>query len=166
MSCESRLKEMTLREASENDISMMARHHRKMFEEIWELKGEHLGSAKAIKIQDAYKEKLETELKTETCKAWVIEDAGKIIASGAITFVSFVPNPSDLSSRVVYLHSIYTEKSHRDKGCAQRIVHDIIGRCKSLGIKRVILNASEAGRPIYEKIGFRPSTNTMMLLIE
>ncbi|MBI4618669.1 MAG: hypothetical protein HY739_00655 [Desulfobacterales bacterium] len=105
--------EMHLREAAGDDISIMAAHHRKMFEEIWELKGEHLGTVRAREIEKAYTQKLETEMESGVCKAWVIEDKGKIVSSGAITLVSFVPNPSDLSSKVAYLHSMYTEKSHR-----------------------------------------------------
>ena len=73
---------------------------------------------KQLKSKRLTQKKLETELESEICKAWIIEDEGKIIASGAVTFVSFVPNPSDLSPRVAYLHSMYTEKSHRNKKCA------------------------------------------------
>ena len=158
--------EMPLREASSRDISMMATHHRKMFEEIWEHKGEHLGATKAIEIENAYTLKLETELKSGICRAWVIEDEGKIISSGAITFVSSVPIPSDISSKVVYLHSMYTEESHRNQKCAQRIIHKVIGHCKSQGVKRITLNASGAGKPIYEKIGFHYAPETMRLFIE
>jgi GNAT superfamily N-acetyltransferase len=106
------------------------------------------------------------ELKSGICRAWVIEDEGKIISSGAITFVSFVPNPSDLSSKVAYLHSMYTEKSHRKKKCAQRIIQKVIEYCKANGIKRIVLNASDAGRHVYEKIGFHSTPDTMRLFIE
>ena len=122
MSVDSQICEMNLREASGSDISIMAAHHRKMFEEIWEQKGEHLGTVRAGEIEKAYTQKLETEMEFGICKVWVIEDKGKIVSSGAITFVSFVPNPSDLSPIVAYLHSMYTEKSHRNRKCAQRII--------------------------------------------
>jgi GNAT superfamily N-acetyltransferase len=157
---------MDLREASNSDISIMAIHHRKMFEEIWERKKEHLEIRKANKIEKAYTLKLETELERGICKAWVIEDEGKIISSGAITIVSLVPNPSDLSFRVAYLHSMYTEKSHRNKKCAQRIIQYAIRHCKSLGIKRILLNASDAGQPVYQKFGFRSAPDTMRLFID
>jgi len=145
---------------------MMAAHHRKMFEEIGEQKGEHLGAKRAGEIENAYIQKLKTELERGICKAWIIEAEGKPVSSGAITFVSFVPNPSDLSSIVAYLHSMYTEKSHRNKKCAQRIIHTAIEYCKTQGIKRIILSASAAGKPVYEKIGFCSAPETMKLLIE
>ena len=158
--------ELHLREASSGDIPKMAKHHRKMFEEIWERKGEHLDLTRAQELEKAYAQKLETELRSGTCKAWVIEDGGNIVSSGGVTFVSFVPHPSDLSSKVAYLHSMYTERSHRNKNCAHRILHSITEYCKSLRIKRIILYASEAGQPIYQKVGFRSAPDMMRLFIE
>lgn len=166
VSSESKISEMYLREALCGDISIMAEHHRKMFEEIWEQKGEHLGAVRAGEIEKAYTQKLEKELDCGICKAWVIEDKGEIVSSGAITFASFVPNPSDLSSKVAYFHSMYTKKSHRNKKCSQRIIHNAIRYCSSHGVNRIILNASNAGQPVYRKIGFRSAPNTMEFLIE
>lgn len=163
---ESKMSEMNLREALVGDIAVMAEHHRKMFEEIWERKCDHIGTVKAAEIEKAYTTKLETEMDCGICKAWVVESKGEIVASGAITFVSFVPNPYDLSFKVAYLHSIYTKRSHRNKKCAQRIIQNAIKYCSSQGIHRVILTASEAGKPIYEKIGFRSTPEMMRLLIE
>jgi len=163
---ESEISEMNLREALFSDISVMAVHHRNMFEEIWEQKGEHLGTVRAVEVEKAYTNKLETEMDCGICKAWVVESKGEIVSSGAITFVSFVPNPYDLSSKVAYLHSIYTKKSHRNKKCAQQIIHSAIRYCITQGINSVILSASEAGKPVYEKIGFRSTPEMMRLLIE
>jgi GNAT superfamily N-acetyltransferase len=157
---------MQVREALSVDISIMTEHHGKMFKEIWELKGEHLQPARIVEIEKAYTQKLETEMEGGVCKAWVIEDKGKVVSSGAITFISLVPNPSDLSSKVAYLHSMYTDKSHRNRKCAQRIIQSVITYCRSNGIKRILLNASEVGQPIYQKIGFRSASDTMRLFIK
>ncbi len=166
MAFEPEMSEMHLREASGGDIPIMAKHHRKMFEEIWERKGERLDPARAQELEKSYAQKLETELMSGTCKAWIIEDGGNIVSSGGVTFISLVPNPSDVSFKVAYLHSMYTERSHRNMKCAHRILCEAIGCCKSAGIKRIILNASAAGQPIYQKVGFRSASDMMRLLIE
>jgi GNAT superfamily N-acetyltransferase len=165
MSFEFERGKMPIREASAADIAIMAAHHGKMFEEIWEHKGEHLQPARIAEIEKAYRQKLETEMESGTCKAWIVEDEEQVVASGALTFMSLVPNPSDLSSKVAYLHSMYTEKSHRNKKCAQQIMHNMISYCSSHGIKRVLLNASDAGQPVYHKFGFRSTPDTMRLLV-
>ena len=120
----------------------------------------------AIEIEKAYTQKLETEMNFGACKAWVIEDKGEIISSGAITFVSFVPTPYDVSSKIAYLHSIYTKQSHRNRKCAQQIVRAAISYCRSHGINTIILDASNEGKPIYEKIGFRSTPEMMRLFID
>ena len=122
MAVEPQMAEVHLSEASRDDIPIMAKHHRKMFEEIWERKGEHLNQARALELEKSYAQKLETELMSGTCKAWIIEDGGNIVSSGGVTFISLVPNPSDVSSKVAYIHSMYTERSHRNMKCAQRIL--------------------------------------------
>jgi GNAT superfamily N-acetyltransferase len=165
MSEESKLQEMRLRNASINDISILAVHHRKMFMEIWDRKGDHLASERLNEIERAYIAKLETEMKSGNCIAWVIEDKERVVASGAVTFISLVPNPSDLSSKVAYLHSMYTEKSYRNKKCAQQIIQKAIDLCTSQRVKRIMLNASDAGQPVYQKIGFRSAPDTMRLFI-
>jgi predicted GNAT family acetyltransferase len=158
--------EMPLREATERDIPQLGRHHRKMFEEIWEKKGENIHIAVCKEIEEAYEQKLMQEFRSGGCKAWVIENKNKIIASGAITIVSFVPTPIDLSYRVAYLHSMYTERGYRNNNFANFIIKMATQDCKANGIKRIILNASEAGRPIYEKIGFCSAREMMRLIIE
>lgn len=158
--------EMNLREAFIRDISALAKHHISMFEEIWAQKGEPISAVKAKEIEKAYTQKLESEMDGGICKAWVIESEGVIVSSGAITFVSFVPTPYDLSSKIAYLHSVYTEKSHRNKKCAQRIVHTAIKYCSDQGVNRMILTASNAGKTIYEKIGFHSTPDMMRLFID
>lgn len=155
----------TLREAAEQDIPQMAIHHRLMFEEIWEKRGEQIETCAGREIERAYSSKLSAELPTGSCKAWLIERGNQIVASGAISVVSFVPTPMDFSSRVAYLHSMYTEAGERGKNYASRIVKAALEYCKTNGIKRVILNASEAGRPIYEKIGFASSPEMMRIFV-
>ncbi|MBM4331144.1 MAG: GNAT family N-acetyltransferase [Deltaproteobacteria bacterium] len=160
------IENMRIREATDGDIPLLAIHHRKMFEEIWERRGEDIDSSRFAEIEKAYIQKLQLQLQDGSCKAWVIEDEHRIIASGAISILSFVPTPQDLSSKVGYLHSMYTEKDQRNNHCANRIIKQALHFCKAKGIKRIILNASESGRPIYEKIGFRSAPETMRLLIE
>ncbi len=155
-----------MREATEQDVPQLSVHHRKMFEEIWEKKGQRIGNSASIEIERAYSRKLSKELPAGLCRSWVIEDGNGIVASGAITIVSLVPTPNDFSPEVAYLHSMYTERGFRGKNFAGRIVRKALEHCKANGIKRVILNASEAGRPIYERIGFSELPEMMGVFIE
>ena len=157
---------MNVQVACLDDIRILAIHHRKMFEEIWEQKGLQLETEKSKDLESAYLEKITKQIPEGVCKAWVIKNDDQIIASGAITIVSFVPVPIDLNHNIAYLHSMYTEKAHRHKKCAQKIVDKAIQYCQQNDIGRIVLNASEAGKPIYEKKGFVSSPETMRFFIK
>lgn len=154
-----------IRPAGAADIPILASHHKKMFEEIWRERGDQLDSAKADEIENAYARKLSVELESGICRAWVAEEEGGIVSSGAITISSFVPNPSDLSSRVAYLHSMFTEVHHRNRHCARRIILSAMAFCRENGIKRMLLNSSAAGQPLYRKMGFLPVPDAMRIFL-
>ncbi len=51
-----------------------------------------------------------------------------------------------------------------DPRLARRIVETAVEACRARGLKRVMLHASDAGRPLYESLGFR-QTNEMRLVL-
>jgi GNAT superfamily N-acetyltransferase len=153
-----------VRPATRDDIPVLAIHHRKMFEEIREKSGNPLDLSVLPALERAYAEKLRAELGSGACVAWVVEAEGRVVASGAVSTMSYVPVPHDLSLRIAFLHSIYTEPGYRNRGFARRITLEATGFCKKNGIRRLYLFASGAGRPVYEKNGFVPVPNMMLLL--
>jgi len=58
------------------------------------------------------------------------------------------------------------KKGYRNQKYAQKIVDRAIHYCQKNGINRVVLNASDAGKPMYDKLGFVSSPETMRLLIK
>jgi len=156
---------MNVHEACLDDIHILAVHYRKMFEEICERGAAPLDNATAAELESSYADKLVRQMPSETCKAWVIKDNGRIIASGAITIVSFVPVPADVNHNVAYLHSMYTEQAHRNKGCAHHIVDRALHYCRHRGINRVVLTTSDAGKSIYEEKGFVSAPEMMRVFI-
>lgn len=148
-------------QATTSDIPILVNHHRWMFEEIWTFRKWELSKQKLEDMDEAYRLKLESDLDCGICKAWLIKGKEKVLASGAISVASFVPLPTDSSCNVAYLHSIYTEIDHRGKGLAGKIVTAAIDYCKEQGVNRIFLHASEAGRRVYEKIGFQSANNVM-----
>jgi GNAT superfamily N-acetyltransferase len=166
MNRRSETNEFILREAIEDDIPQLSIHHRLMFEEVWEKKGQRPEGSVCNEIEQAYSRKLRQELTEGVCKCWAIDNGVQIVASGGMTIVSLVPTPEDSSSKIAYIHSIYTDEAYRGKDFATRILKEILQYCKANGIKRGMLKTSDAGRPIYERIGFVPSANTMTIFIE
>jgi len=58
--------------------------------------------------------------------------------------------------------NVYTEPAFRNRGLARRLMHAVIDWCRAQGLASVQLHASDAGRPLYESLGFG-ATNEMRL---
>lgn len=99
---------------------------------------------------------------------WVAElDAGSgaIIGGAGLQLREFLPRPDVARERLVrgpqgLIVNVYTERAWRRKGVADALMRELLQWCRGNGIESVVLHASDEGRPLYEKLGFRP-TNEM-----
>jgi GNAT superfamily N-acetyltransferase len=152
-----------LRVATCDDIPLLVRHHRMMFAEIRGKSGNPDPALLEVLARE-YEAKLNRDMPAGTCVAWGVQAEDDLVSSGAISIASYVPVLHDSSSRIAFLHSIYTEQEYRHRHFARMITQAAADYCKSHGIRRLYLFASEAGRPVYEKAGFVPVPNMMLLL--
>lgn len=180
------IEEIILRRAKTADIALLARHHRLMFEEMRALRGDNVpengccsahGSCVSVptpiesqqhspdfkQLEVAQKAKLDEQLADGSCVAWIGEHQGKPVASGAISILKTTPVPEDPSFTVGFLHSVYTIQSMRGRRIASSIINRLLDHCRENGLRRVLLNASEAGRTIYQGKGFKGMNEAMIL---
>ena len=61
-----------------------------------------------------------------------------------------------------YIWGVYVQPSHRRKGIAKQLTNAAIEHLKSINCTKAVLNASPAGKLVYENLGFSPS-NAMQL---
>ncbi len=157
--------DLPLRSATPADISALVNHRRRMFEDMASAQGKAYNPANLDAMDAAYALHLRVHLGDGTLRAWVVEAEGQIIASGAVSFLTWPPRPNDLTERLALLHSVYTTPAYRRRGLARRIVQAAIEASRAEGLRRLTLHASVAGRPLYESLGFTP-TNEMRLLLD
>lgn len=154
----------SIRKATMEDIPLLVSHHSLMIREMNTLQGKDIPTKKYTKMEEAQIDKLQNDMPKESCHAWIAEHIDKTaVASGAISIYSFCATPENPTYIAAYLHSIYTEKQHRGNKLSTRIIHEAISFCRDKGISRMILIASDAGKPIYETLGFKPSCTFMSL---
>ena len=162
------------RRAVETDIVVLARHHRAMFEEMRSpatlcLADNCCAPGKDVQagvdfdaLEQSHKQKLAEQLPDGTCVAWVAEHEGMVVASGGVSMIKTTPVPEDPSYTIGFIHSIYTDRAWRRKGIAATIVDRLLEYCAGIGISRVQLGASEAGKKLYAEKGFSPLANVMI----
>jgi GNAT superfamily N-acetyltransferase len=83
-------------------------------------------------------------------------EEGEVAGSGCIWIREQAPLPMSQFLEVPYLMSFYTEREFRRRGVARLIVETAIAWCRAHGYDRVNLDASEAGKSLYETLGFKP----------
>ena len=116
-------------------------------------------------MYDASIKKLSDEIPRGICVAWIMEENGKIAGSGAITLTSMTPTPIKLNYITAYLHSVYVTKEFRGKSMAKLLLKEVENYCKENGIGEISLKASDAGKPIYESVGYKKVDNYMNLYL-
>jgi len=95
---------------------------------------------------------------------WVCEDAGRIIATGAILWFRFPPSFTNGEGLKAYITNIYTDPDYRGRGIAPAILKILEQRAREAGVCRIWLEASKWGKPVYKKYGFEE--NDTILTIE
>jgi GNAT superfamily N-acetyltransferase len=155
------LGEYVLREATLDDVQVLVRQRRLMFMEATGAKDEE-----ALNSMDrVYERYIRRALPSGNFKAWLVETKeGEVVSGGGISIYEQPPRPQDDTLRYVYIHSVYTEPRHRRRGLARKILETIVEWCRCNGFKTLTLHAVDASRPLYESMGFKPTTEMRMFL--
>lgn len=104
----------------------------------------------------------ENAFKDKSFVAWIAFDNNEIAATSGLTLYLLPPNRSAPDGKVAYISNMYTLPNFRGKGIASHLFSLIMNEAKSLGYKKVLLNATDLGRPIYEKYGFIDAKGEMV----
>ena len=105
-------------------------------------------------------------IRGENAAVWVAADGGEIAAMGFLAFFVMSPNEYCLTGKTAYLDAFYTIPSHRRRGIATRLLSRLVNEAKERQTGRIILNPTDMGRPLYEKAGFKPWSEALVLFPE
>ncbi|WP_054707321.1 GNAT family N-acetyltransferase [Bacillus sp. JCM 19041] len=107
-----------------------------------------------IEIDQELRQFFEDTLKDRSLVQLLVEDNERIIACGAVVFYQFPPTYTNKSGRKAYITNMYTDKEHRGKGIATKLLSILVEETRQIGISKIWLGASILGRPVYKKFGF------------
>jgi GNAT superfamily N-acetyltransferase len=108
------------------------------------------------KGDQVYKQWARARLKNHELIAWIVKSSDDRVAGGGSVWLSRVqPRPHRVSMVQPYLLSMYTEPDFRRRGVASMVVKEAIEWCRKNKYERLMLHASEMGRKVYSKLGFK-----------
>ncbi len=97
---------------------------------------------------------------------WLAVDDGKIVATGSVSFYLLPPNKKLPNGKAAYIANMFTYPEYRNQGIASKLLALVVEEAKKFGCKKVLLNATEMGKAIYLKFGFKDSQGDMVYLYD
>jgi GNAT superfamily N-acetyltransferase len=98
--------------------------------------------------------------------AWIADLDGRPAGSVGLMWFNHPPGPTNPAGTEAYLLNVYTRPEARGMGLARGLMERAFEAARDAGIKRVWLRTSEAGRPLYESLGFHATDDDMRLDLE
>lgn len=95
--------------------------------------------------------------------AYLVFDGTRFVGAGAVSFYKVMPTYHNPSGNKAYIMNMYTNTDYRRNGIATKVLDKLIKESKNRGITAISLEATDMGRPLYEKYGFVKMNNEMNL---
>ncbi len=102
-------------------------------------------------------------LRDGTTVAYLVYDSGRFAGTGAVCFYRVMPTYHNPTGKKAYIMNMYTVPGCRRRGIAFQVLDRLVREAKARGVSHITLEATEEGRPLYEKYGFIGMTDEMIL---
>jgi GNAT superfamily N-acetyltransferase len=156
--------EITYRKATADDLEALARLRWAM---QFERQEEHPSDPETwATYLAAYRDAFAEQIAQGGFDAWLAEDGGQAVSCVVLLWWRTPPIFDQLVRRRGMVSSVYTLPEYRRKGIARELMRMLIAQAKEMEIRRLVLWASEMGRPMYEGLGFEPSHGMELDAIE
>jgi len=143
--------EFTIRAAAPADLPTIVKLRHAMFEEMG-----YVNRAELELTDEKFQEWVEPKLKSGDYHGWfLLDDSGKIVGGAGLWLMEWVPHALDGSTQRGNILNVYCLPEHQPSGIVRRLLIHVLDYCRDNGIRSVIVNPSDAMRPLYETLGFR-----------
>ncbi|MDE7358763.1 MAG: GNAT family N-acetyltransferase [Lachnospiraceae bacterium] len=96
--------------------------------------------------------------------AYLVYDNGIFIGAGGVSFYQVMPTYHNPTGKKAYIMNMYTAPEYRRQGIALHTLDLLVKDAKEQGVSQIALEATDMGRPLYEKYGFVKMEHEMVLV--
>ncbi|MDP2183489.1 MAG: GNAT family N-acetyltransferase [Actinomycetota bacterium] len=139
-----------IRPATTADARVLAAFRGRMFVDMGH------AEESAPEILDAAAAYMERAIPVREYFAWIAEEVGTPVGSVGALIVTGPPMVAAPSGQIARLQNVFVTPEYRGRGIARDMLAAAMAGLKGIGIGHVALVASDAGRPVYERMGFEP----------
>ena len=153
---------LIIRKAVVEDADLLAKTRTNFLEETTSMMAEF---DKDI-IYHNNKTYFEKALANNTFTAFLAYDGELLVGTSGICFYNVPPNYKNPKGLVAFIQNMYTLPGYRKQGIATKLFFMTLEEARNRGYKKLTLNATSMGRPLYEKFGFKDTVNDMVHFVE
>jgi GNAT superfamily N-acetyltransferase len=157
--------DFSIRLASADDAGIVAHHRVAMSRDLGRVKND----AQAVQLLEVSVAVLGAALGDGTYLGWLAsDDSGRVLGGVGVHLKPQLPRiapdgKSIFTGRVPLVVNVYTEPDARRLGVARALMQALMEWAKAQGCDRVLLHASDMGRPLYASLGFEESNEMRWL---
>lgn len=150
---------LSTRPATLEDAPLLTAHRHAMFAEMGEATADALGT-----MSLHFAPWVRRMISEGKYLGWIVESDGKPVASTGLYLLEWPPHPLDPSNdHRGYILNIYIDPEHRRQGLAKGLVQLCLNESRRRGLRTVTLHTSDAGRSLYDSMGFAASNEMFYL---
>jgi len=141
------------------DLDLVVRHRAEMFRDA--------GRAEGIlsEMEAPFRAWLAPRIADGRYFGWIAEHDEAPVAGLGLMVIDWPPHPSHPTQDARgYILNIYVEPEHRRRGLARQLMEKATHEAAHRGLVHLVLHATEKGRPLYEKLGWRGTTEMSITL--
>ena len=97
--------------------------------------------------------------------AYLVYDNGAFVGAGGVSFYQVMPTYHNPTGKKAYIMNMYTASEYRRQGIAFHTLDLLVKDARKQGISQITLEATEMGRPLYERYGFVKMEDEMELKV-
>ncbi len=144
--------EITYRLATTDDVDTLAQKR-------WQMETERHPDIQAdyAAYLAAARQAIRPEIERGAHIAFLAEAEGEVVACAILIWWTMLPSLTELHRRRAYVSSVYCDPAWRRRGIARHLMEQLLAHAQEMGVQRLILWASDMGRPLYLDQGFEPS---------
>ena len=150
---------LVFRNVGPDDLELVCRHRHEMF------KASGRTDEVLAPMTDHFREWVRPRLENGDYFGWIAMDAETAIGGLGMMIIEWPPHPSHpLQSQRGYILNVFVEPEHRGKGTAKALMDLALNAARERGVSFMILHATQMGRPLYEQLGWRQTSEMSITL--
>lgn len=95
----------------------------------------------------------------------VLAKNDEVIGCATLCLINLMPTYDHPNGKRAHIMNVFTKPAYRGQGVAYQMLLKLIEVAKEEGVSELSLDATEAGRKLYEKCGFTSSEEGMVLIL-